>query len=102
MDLGKKNKQIFKYFPMSNCLGNYCEAHTDCTRTEAELDNMPERKVCVEWLICITPCSFILDLITLFPRQLYYNYCSDKNNYNSKLLLYPKFLNIHNFLLSIV
>ena len=71
-------KQIFKYFPMSNCLRNYCEAHTDCTRletwqyTEAELDNMPERKVCVEWLICITPCSFILDLITLIPRGICY------------------------------
>ena len=73
-------KQIFKYFPMSNCLGNYCEAHTDCTQPPPF---PPERKVCVEWLICITPCSFILDLITLIPRQLYYNYCSDKNNSNS-------------------
>jgi len=68
-------KQIFKYFPMTNCLINYSDAHTDCNRldtwqyTEAELGNMPERKVCVEWLICITPCSFILDLITLIPRK---------------------------------
>ena len=78
-------RQLLTYFPMTNCLMNYCGDHTDCNRlepgqyTEAQLASMPERKVCVEGLCCITPCSFILDLISLVPRLLCYNCCTKIN-----------------------